>query len=99
MAALDPRYGVLCARPGDYLWFEWADEGVCAVFDRGTGETHLISILPAAALRALCDRPIGFGGLTERLIAEGVIGSGEDWLGLLAQSVDGLIGLELIASG
>jgi len=99
LPSASPRGALLVARPQDYIWFEWADEGVFSLFDRASGETHLISILPAAALRALCDQPMGLAVLAQRLIADGTIDPGADWAALLEQSVDGLLGLQLIAPG
>lgn len=91
--------GLLVARPDDYLWFEWAEEGVWGLFDRGTGQTHLLSVLPAEALRVLCQQPMGLSELGQHLAREGLIDAGEQWMAVLGQSVEGLVGLDLITAG
>ena len=89
--------GILCARPEDFLWWEWGDEGVVALFDQGTGETHLLDIASAEVLRTLCVEPSPPPLLGERLIAAGVMESGDAGSDWLTQILDGLMRLELVA--
>lgn len=90
---------VMSARATDFLWFEWTGEGVFALFDRGTGETHLLDSESAAVLRALCARPADAAELGARLFEPGVMGVGEDWHRWLTLRLSGLIGLELVVAG
>jgi PqqD family protein of HPr-rel-A system len=88
--------GTLSARLEDYLWWEWAEEGVVAIFDQGSGETHLLDAASAEVLQALCLAPAEPEQLAHRLMAAGVLDCADDWTVWLAQILDGLVRLDLV---
>ena len=88
---------LLAARPEDLLWFEWEGEGIFSLYDRGTGETHILDMGSAEVLRALCRRPADWPRLTACLLAEGVLEPGAEWEQWLRRRLEGLMALELIA--
>jgi PqqD family protein of HPr-rel-A system len=57
----DGRIGVI---PADKLvWADWESDS--SVYNRGTGETHLLSVLPAEIARALAVSPMAFADLCQ----------------------------------
>lgn len=84
---------VFCAAPGPILesWGEYA-----SVFNRRTGETHLLSILPAEMLTIIADGPLSLDRL-DAVMAErcGAVKSVE-WAGKMRGLIDQLEQLELV---
>lgn len=83
-------------RSGDLLWTEWPGEGCYSLFDPGTSLTHLISEVPAAILRKLTQGPLALVDLTTSLAAEQGLPMDAAWCSVVAQSIDGLMALELV---
>jgi len=80
--------------PALLLWAEWDVD--CSVFNADTGETHLLSALPAEALRHLADRPMTLSTLATRLAAECDIDATADWQAKIRSIVSALADLELV---
>lgn len=89
--------GDCCWRIVDGEALDWAPWPVdVSVFNRGTGETHLLSALPAETLLLLTGRPWAFLDLCARVADRCETEDNPAWHGKIAQVLDQLAGLELI---
>ena len=80
--------------PAAALIIQWERDN--SVFNRDTGETHLLSELPATALRALCQRPWAFEALCSHLARLCDTDNDAHWHSKIAGILGGLENLELI---
>lgn len=90
------RDGHLATRPGQLCWYAWPGEDCFALFDGGTGLTHLLNGFPAATLRMLCAGPTSLESLALRLAALWGVEADPEWRVLVQESVDGLASLQLV---
>ncbi len=89
----------IAARPQDYLWTAWEGEDCYALFDRGTGLTHLINEFPAAILTTVAGRRVGFAELADEMAQLCGVVADEDWRQTMANSLDGLVALGVLDAG
>jgi len=75
-------------------WMPWETD--TSLFNGDTGETHLLSELPATALRALCQRPWAFEALCSHLARLCDTDNDAHWHSKIAGILGGLENLELI---
>jgi PqqD family protein of HPr-rel-A system len=76
------------------LWAAW--ESDYSVFDGGTGETHLLSELPAEMLRQLSKRPMSWPRLSATLAQLCEVEETRDWARKVADILRDLADLELV---
>ena len=60
-----PPAELYSARSENLVWVEWEEES--ALYNRGTGETHILNTFPAEILRSLLDDPADAQTLAQRL--------------------------------
>jgi PqqD family protein of HPr-rel-A system len=82
------------ARPDRLIWALW--ESDYSVFDGSTGETHLLSELPAEVLRQLSQGPVSRAALTANLARLCGVEDTPDWGGKISSILGELADLELI---
>lgn len=96
--------GGMTAFPDEILWhppladrlvFEPLDS-LTALFDRASGQTHLLAAPSPEILAALADAPATAAGLVERLAARFDLSSEGDALGVIVARLDELAALGLI---
>jgi hypothetical protein len=75
-------------------WAHW--ESDTSVFNAITGETHLLSALPAATLDMLSSASWGFDALSDQLARVCEAPNDASWQDKIVTVLDGLEGLELI---
>lgn len=80
--------------PAALCWTDWADH--VSLFNADSGETHLLSPLPAELLRLLCRHPWGQDRLSRRLASVCECDDDVLWRGRVAAMLDSLTDLELI---
>jgi PqqD family protein of HPr-rel-A system len=88
----DPLWGF--SRWEDLTWVQWEQD--YSVFDRLTGETHLLNELPAEILRRLARKPQTLDSLAEDLAGECGFRSDAAWRERIAAIVRNLETLELL---
>jgi PqqD family protein of HPr-rel-A system len=76
------------------LWATW--ESDYSVFDGATGDTHLLSELPAEMLRQLSKRPMSWPQLSATLAQLCEVEETRDWAGKVADILKDLADLELV---
>lgn len=84
----------VAANPDTILWESWGTEH--AVFCVPTGETHLLSELPAEVLRRLSQSPQTLDGLSEALARDCEVDNSAPWNRKIAAIVKDLRALELV---
>ncbi|MCF6354818.1 MAG: HPr-rel-A system PqqD family peptide chaperone [Candidatus Polarisedimenticolaceae bacterium] len=80
--------------PDSLLWEEWETE--YAIFNRSSGETHLINELPAQILRFLIEQPDHASGLAEKLANLCETGNNTSWQQQTSDIINNLASLGLI---
>jgi PqqD family protein of HPr-rel-A system len=80
--------------PNAILWEAWESE--YSLFDRNSGETHLISELPAEVLRRLGDAPVAEGVLVRSLAADCEVDCTPQWRTKIREILENLHTLGLI---
>jgi PqqD family protein of HPr-rel-A system len=81
-------------RPELWIWADWeADYGI---YDGGTGETHLLSELPAEVLRQLSRHVMTEAALTAKLARLCEVEETDDWMRKIAGLLAELADIELI---
>lgn len=81
-------------RPQRLLWAEWNTD--YSVFNGNTGETHLLSELPAEVLRQLSRGPVSQAALTSTLAGLCEVEGTSGWSEKIADLLEELADLELI---
>ena len=81
-------------RPERLLWAQW--ESDTSIFQGDTGETHLVSELPAEVLRELARSSMTQTELTGRLATLCNIDPSADWAEKIASILRDLADLELV---
>jgi PqqD family protein of HPr-rel-A system len=84
----------VAARPDDLVWVGWGQD--YAVYDCGTGQTHLINELPAEILRLLARTPASAAEIAARLAEECGVDDDERWLQQIADVMSSLEALDLL---
>jgi PqqD family protein of HPr-rel-A system len=82
------------AAPNRLLWAQW--ESDYSVFDGGTGDTHLLSELPAEVLRQLSQGAMTEAALTAKLARLCEVEETDDWMRKIAGLLAELADIELI---
>jgi PqqD family protein of HPr-rel-A system len=82
------------AHSSDMLWAEW--EGVCTLYHRPTGDTHILSQLPWEALQLLMGEELDTQTIAEKLARMGGIDPDETWRGKVDQAIGSLLRLRLL---
>lgn len=77
----------------------WEGEDCYALFDRGTGLTHLINAFPAAILTSVADRRVGFGELADEMAQLCGAIPDEGWRQTVLTTLDGLVALGVLDAG
>jgi PqqD family protein of HPr-rel-A system len=80
--------------PGELLWEAWDTE--YAVFCNATGDTHILSELPAEVLRQLTSAPSSTRELATRIAVLYEIDDSEEWQRKVAAVVQNLHQLDLL---
>jgi PqqD family protein of HPr-rel-A system len=83
-------------RPELILWSPW--ETGCSVFNGNTGETHLLSELPAEVLRQLSNAPMTGEALAKELARLCEVEETPDWPEKISQILSELAEIEVIES-
>lgn len=81
-------------RPGDLLWEVWESDST--VYDRHTGETHLLSPLPAELLHLLSGSPMTLQEVSCKLADLCGVECTREWLDRTARMLEELVSLSLI---
>lgn len=68
----------------------------CSVYNRRTGDTHLISLLPAEILRLLIDDPLDLGAISERMAQLCETPNTPEWTEKMRSLTEELARLELV---
>lgn len=76
------------------MWQEW--EADATVFDRTTGETHLLSPLPAEILRLLSVEPMTLSSLASKLADACEVDCMVEWRARVGRMLDELASLALV---
>jgi len=76
------------------VWEEW--EADSTVYDRSTGETHLLSPLPAELLHLLVNEPQALGELSRKLADLCEVECTEEWIERTGRMLVDLEGLSLL---
>ncbi len=93
MNGASPSFQYSCA-PGGYAIKSWGS--YASVFNRRTGETHLISILPAEILDLLTESPLDLHGIAKRMAELCETPNSPKWADKIQSMIDELVRLELI---
>ncbi len=80
--------------PEALLWQEW--EVDATIFDRTTGETHLLSPLPAEILRLLSVEPMTLPSLSRKLADACEVDCTVEWRARVERMLDELASLALV---
>ena len=82
------------AHSENLIWAEW--ESSFTLFNRATGETHLLSPIPAEILFLLSDNPTDIDTLAQKLSTRCGTSCTSEWTAQTAESVARLQSLELV---
>lgn len=80
--------------PEALLWYEWETE--YTIFDRNSGETHLINELPAQILRHLSERPASSPELAAKLAHLCEVENDKSWAAQTSGIINNLAALGLV---
>ena len=88
------RLDVYIAHGEQFAWADWEEE--YTLYNRATGETHILSVFPVEILKSLSELPADVSTLAERVAALGGIECTTDWVEATTKSLDMLHRLDLV---
>lgn len=82
--------------PGDMISFSFDDGETTVMFDRSSGDSHFLSMLPALVLEQLASHPLSYEQLVRQLADGSAADLDDDATAAIATTLDYLEGAELV---